>query len=133
MELHWTAFVFNFVPQRINRTPPTIRPFTGPLPGLPMPSGACDAILAGIFGGPNAIAAGSGYEPVGVPCRRNGQYRGAGSADGHLDNAMHLYGSRDGSGTTNVYIPDNYSNLRRNTRFCLHFELSSLNATRYFN
>lgn len=75
---------------------------------------ASDQTLAGIFGGSGAVAAGNGFEP-----RRLGQqyplYRGDLIGDdgklrrGHLSYAMHLYGSDDGRGETQVYIPAGFT------------------------
>jgi hypothetical protein len=71
---------------------------------------ASDSALAALFGGPGAVAAANGYEPA----RLGSQYplyRGDQIADdgrilrGHLSFAMHLYGSADGIGETELYIP----------------------------
>jgi hypothetical protein len=62
----------------------------------------CDDKLARIFGDENAVAAGSGFEPPNMPGREN-QFRGG--SNGHLTNAMHLYGSEDGYGEGPAYIP----------------------------
>jgi RHS repeat-associated protein len=62
----------------------------------------CDDKLAGIFGDKNAVAAGSGFEPAGMPGRENAFRGGPG---GHLNNAMHLYGSGNGFGESGVYVP----------------------------
>lgn len=62
----------------------------------------CDVKLANIFGDENAVAAGSGFEPPNMPGREN-EFRGG--PGGHLNNAMHLYGSEDGYGEGSVYIP----------------------------
>ena len=71
---------------------------------------ASDYQLATIFGGAGAIAAANGFEPPNLgsayPLYRgdfvddNGKIR-----RGHLSYAMHLYGSADGTGTTEIYIP----------------------------
>jgi hypothetical protein len=69
-----------------------------------------DSMLATIFGGPGAIAAANGFEPTSL----NGQYplyRGDLIGDdgrllrGHLSFAMHLYGSADATGETEIYVP----------------------------
>jgi len=71
---------------------------------------ASDSLLAGIFGGPGAIAAANGFEPAGLG-HQYPLYRGDLISDdgrtirGHLSFAMHLYGSADGTGETEVYIP----------------------------
>lgn len=71
---------------------------------------ASDSVLAGIFGGPGAIAAANGFEPAGLG-HQYPLYRGDLISDdgriirGHLSFAMHLYGSADGTGETEVYIP----------------------------
>lgn len=59
----------------------------------------CDDKLSQIFGG---VAAGSGYEPTGLPSV-GGLYRGG--PGGHLNNAAHIYGSTDGFGEASLYIP----------------------------
>jgi hypothetical protein len=71
---------------------------------------ASDWLLASIFGGPNAIAAGNGYEPPGLSSQYP-LYRGDQIGDdgrllrGHLSYAMHLYGSADGTGESALYVP----------------------------
>jgi RHS repeat-associated protein len=64
----------------------------------------CDQTLASIFGDPDAgaVAAGSGFEPKDLP-GVGGSFRG--SPNGHLNNAMHLYGSEDGFSEGSAYIP----------------------------
>jgi hypothetical protein len=59
----------------------------------------CDDKLSSIFGG---VAAGSGYEPTGLP-GVGGSYRGG--SNGHLNNAAHIYGSENGFGEADLYIP----------------------------
>jgi hypothetical protein len=69
-----------------------------------------DWLLATIFGGPGAIAAANGFEPEGLS-RRYPLYRGDLIGDdgivrrGHLSYAMHLYGSEDGTGDMELYVP----------------------------
>jgi hypothetical protein len=79
-------------------------------PGYTKDMVASDAVLAAIFGGQGAVAAGNGFEPG----QLNAQYplyRGDLVADGgrilrgHLSFAMHLYGSGDGTGDTELYVP----------------------------
>jgi hypothetical protein len=71
---------------------------------------ASDSTLAAIFGGPGAVAAANGFEP-GRLGRQYPLYRGDLVADdgrilrGHLSYAMHLYGSDDGTGETDLYVP----------------------------
>lgn len=71
---------------------------------------ASDWILATIFGGPGAVAAANGFEPRGLG-NQYPLYRGDLIGDdgrirrGHLSYAMHLYGSEDGTGETEVYVP----------------------------
>src|SRR5256885_3789590 len=69
-----------------------------------------DWVLAKIFGGRSAVAAANGFEPT----RLGSQYplyRGDSICDdgkilrGHLSFAMHLYGSEDGTGETELYVP----------------------------
>jgi len=71
---------------------------------------ATDRMLAIIFGGPGAIAAANGFEPEGL-AHQYPLYRGDIVANdgkilrGHLSYAMHLYGSQDGTGETEIYVP----------------------------
>ncbi|HEV7746611.1 MAG TPA: hypothetical protein VGO56_16570 [Pyrinomonadaceae bacterium] len=75
---------------------------------------ASDSVLAAIFGGPGAVAAANGFEPSGLG-RQYPLYRGDQIADdgrvlrGHLSFAMHLYGSVDGTGDTDLYIPTGFT------------------------
>jgi hypothetical protein len=75
---------------------------------------ASDSVLAEMFGGPGAIAAANGYEPLGLD-HQYPLYRGDLVADdgrilrGHLSFAMHLYGSADGTGETALYIPAGFT------------------------
>jgi hypothetical protein len=72
--------------------------------------GAADKLLANIFGGPNAVAAGNGFEPAGLAASYP-LYRGDLIGDdgkvrrGHLSFAMHLYGNYDGTGESPLYVP----------------------------
>ena len=87
----------------------------------------CDAKIASILGGKNAIAAANGYEPEGLAVRKiMGFYRGDTRAllrdgkenvsEGHLPrHIMHLYGSNDGTRfgvdgktSTDIYLPDGF-------------------------
>jgi hypothetical protein len=69
-----------------------------------------DWLLATIFGGPGAIAAANSFEPEGL-ARQYPLYRGDLIGDdgivrrGHLSYAMHLYGSEDGTGEMELYVP----------------------------
>jgi hypothetical protein len=71
---------------------------------------ASDWLLAQIFGGPGAVAAANGFEPGGLGSQYP-LYRGDLISDdgktlrGHLSFAMHLYGSEDGTGETELYVP----------------------------
>jgi hypothetical protein len=71
---------------------------------------ASDVILAGVFGGPGAIAAANGFEPAKLGSQYP-RYRGDLRSDdgrllrGHLSFAMHLYGSADGTLETDLYVP----------------------------
>jgi hypothetical protein len=73
-----------------------------------------DRYLAQIFGGPGAVAAANGFEPGGLagqyPIYR-GDLRGADGRirRGHLSDAMHIYGSADGTGTTPLYVPEGFT------------------------
>ena len=75
---------------------------------------ASDLQLAGIFGGPSAIAAANGFEPAGLG-HQYPLYRGDLIGDdgrilrGHLSFAMHLYGSVDGTGDTEIYVPPGFT------------------------
>lgn len=88
---------------------------------------ACDAKIASIFGGENAIAAANGFEPDSLAIiratldRQFRYFRGDTSNNGKIDighlsvEAMHLYGSTDGTRFsvdatvfTDLYIPDGF-------------------------
>lgn len=75
---------------------------------------AADKVLAQIFGGPNTIAAGNGFEPAGLAASYP-LYRGDIIGDdgkvrrGHLSFAMHLYGSYDGTGDSPLYVPPGFT------------------------
>ncbi len=75
---------------------------------------ASDKTLAGIFGGPNAVAGANGFEPAGLAATYP-FYRGDIIGDdgierrGHLSYAMHLYGSPDGTGDSPVYVPAGFT------------------------
>jgi hypothetical protein len=75
---------------------------------------ASDKTLAQIFGGPNALAAGNGFEPAGLAAAYP-LYRGDIVGDdsivrrGHLSYAMHLYGSYDGTGDSPLYVPPGFA------------------------
>jgi hypothetical protein len=73
-----------------------------------------DAVLARIFGGPNAVASGNGFEPAGLSMAYP-IYRGDVIGDdgvkrrGHLSYAMHLYGGTDGNGDSPLYVPAGFT------------------------
>jgi hypothetical protein len=73
-----------------------------------------DLRLAAIFGGPGAVAAANGFEPVGLGTQYP-LYRGDIIGEdglkrrGHLSYAMHLYGSGDGTIDTDVYVPSGFT------------------------
>ena len=75
---------------------------------------ASDQVLAQIFGGPGAVAAGNGFEPAGLALSYP-LYRGDIIGDdgklraGHLSHAMHLYGSPDGRGDSFLYVPAGFT------------------------
>lgn len=88
---------------------------------------ACDAKIASVLGGKNAIAAANGFEPEGIAIQGiQGFYRGdtvnpfrdgtKKIGQGHLSRyMMHLYGSMDGTRfgvdgktSTEIYIPDGF-------------------------
>ncbi|MBL8182185.1 MAG: VCBS repeat-containing protein [Blastocatellia bacterium] len=70
----------------------------------------CDSKLAKIFGGKNAVAAGSGFEPPKLfgkgrfagSLPRASAYRGG--PGGHLSNAMHLYYSDENGNNAGEYV-----------------------------
>lgn len=71
---------------------------------------ASDKLLASIFGSPNAVAGGNGFEPAGLaanyPLYRGDVYGDDGvQRRGHLSFAMHIYGSPDGTGDSPLYVP----------------------------
>ena len=75
---------------------------------------ASDKMLAQIFGGPSAVAAGNGFEPAGLAAAYP-LYRGDIVGDdgrlrrGHLSYAMHLYGNYDGTGDSPLYVPPGFA------------------------
>ena len=75
---------------------------------------ASDKLLAQIFGGPNAVAGGNGFEPAGLAASYP-FYRGDVIGDdgrlrnGHLSHAIHLYGAPDGRGDSPLYIPAGFT------------------------
>jgi hypothetical protein len=75
---------------------------------------ASDKLLAQIFGGQNAVAAGNGFEPTGLAASYP-FYRGDVIGDdgrlrnGHLSHAIHLYGAPDGRGDSPLYIPAGFT------------------------
>jgi hypothetical protein len=75
---------------------------------------ASDKLLAHIFGGSNAVAAGNGFEPPGL-AGSYPLYRGDIIGDdgqrrrGHLSYAMHLYGSPDGRSDMGLYVPAGFT------------------------
>ncbi len=75
---------------------------------------ASDKLLASIFGGPNAIAGGNGFEPAGLaasyPLYRGDVYGDDGiERRGHLSFAMHLYGNANGTGDSAIYVPAGFT------------------------
>lgn len=73
-----------------------------------------DKQLAGIFGGPGAVAAANGFEPIALG-KQYPLYRGDFTGDdgrvfrGHLSYAMHLYGDAQGSGDSALYVPAGFT------------------------
>jgi hypothetical protein len=73
-----------------------------------------DKLLAEIFGGPNAVAAGNGFEPPGLAASYP-LYRGDVRGDdgrvrrGHLSYAVHLYGNANGTGDSPIYLPAGFT------------------------
>jgi hypothetical protein len=75
---------------------------------------ASDRALAKIFGGDGAVAAANGWEPDGMSGSKGiHRYRGAfgDGPPGHLEDRMHLYGSQDGTGVTEIYLPPGFRYL----------------------
>lgn len=75
---------------------------------------ASDRLLARMFGGPTAVAAGNGFEPAGLaasyPLYRGDIIDDDGIARrGHLSCALHLYGSADGTGDSPLYVPAGFT------------------------
>lgn len=71
---------------------------------------ASDKLLAKIFGGPNAVVGGNGFEPAGLaaayPFYRGDIVGYDGEIRlGHLSHALHIYGSADGRGDSPLYVP----------------------------
>jgi hypothetical protein len=75
---------------------------------------ASDKLLTQIFGGPNAVVGGNGFEPAGLGSSYP-LYRGDVVGDdgkvrlGHLSHAMHIYGSPDGKGDSPLYVPAGFT------------------------
>jgi hypothetical protein len=73
-----------------------------------------DRLLASIFGGPGAVAAANGFEPIALGDQYP-LYRGDITADdgrvlrGHLSFAMHLYGNANGTGDSALYVPAGFT------------------------
>jgi hypothetical protein len=71
---------------------------------------ASDKLLATIFGGPNAVVGGNGFEPAGLaasyPFYRGDVVGYDGEIRlGHLSHALHIYGSADGRSDSPLYVP----------------------------
>ncbi|HYJ87091.1 MAG TPA: hypothetical protein VEW46_13610 [Pyrinomonadaceae bacterium] len=71
---------------------------------------ASDSKLAAVFGGLGAVAAGNSFEPPSLgssyPLYRGDLIDHDGKIRrGHLSYAMHLYGSADGTGDVELYVP----------------------------
>lgn len=64
------------------------------------PNPDCDKKLAALFGGPGAVAAGSGYEPPGMQGPQGGP-----NFRPHVYRTLHIYGNENGTGVTGVYAP----------------------------
>ena len=75
---------------------------------------ASDKLLAKIFGGPNAVVGGNGFEPAGLaasyPFYRGDIVGYDGEIRlGHLSHALHIYGSADGRGDSPLYVPTGFT------------------------
>jgi hypothetical protein len=73
-----------------------------------------DRLLAQMFGDAGAVAAANGFEPPGLANQYaiyRGDLRGPDGVTrrGHLSDAMHLYGSSDGTGNTGLYVPEGFA------------------------
>lgn len=83
-------------------------------PGYTKEMEASDNSLAALFGGNGAVAAANGFEPRSLG-NQYPLYRGNIMGDdgkvrrGHLSYAMHLYGSEDGTGETELYVPAGFT------------------------
>ncbi len=64
------------------------------------PNPDCDKKLAAIFGGPGAVAAGSGYEPPGMRGPQGGP-----NFRPHVYRTLHVYGNETATSVTGVYAP----------------------------
>lgn len=102
-----SKFVINVVPgSEVGKHIPT----NAITPAYTEAMAASDALLATIFGGPGAVAAANGFEPLAL-ANQYPAYRGDLIGDdgkirrGHLSYAMHLYGSADGTGDSELYVP----------------------------
>lgn len=92
----------------------------------------CDAKVAAVFGGENAVAAANGFDPYSFAIARNlsgqpfGFYRGDFLKNGEIETghlsvqAMHLYGSTDGTRFgvdgytfTDLYVPDGFRGSKK--------------------
>lgn len=79
---------------------------------------ASDSKLATVFGGPGAVAAANGFEPPSLgsayPLYRGDLIAFEGKIlRGHLSYAMHLYGSQDGTGEVELYVPVGFISYSR--------------------
>jgi len=75
---------------------------------------ASDKLLASIFGGPNAVVGGNGFEPAGLaasyPFYRGDVVGYDGKIRlGHLSHALHIYGSVDGRNDSPLYVPAGFT------------------------
>lgn len=93
---------------------PKVLPATAIVRQYSLEMAADDELLARIFGGPNAVAAGNGFEPAGLAMSYP-LYRGDVLGDdrimrrGHLSYAMHLYGRADGTGDSPLFVPAGFT------------------------
>lgn len=101
--------------QRGNGRSPAIVPDKQPKDFVaPQPNPACDAVLAGVFGGSGAVAAGSGYEPDALLKQRGAHPNAIGKFSWHEYRYMHLYPTVDGKQSESpvgVYIPKDGSKV----------------------
>lgn len=124
-----SVFANYSIDSRANTHAPTLEPSKATAIAKRIPTGAArpvytdamaasDSRLATVFGGPGAVAAANGFEPSSLgsayPLYRGDliDYEGK-ILRGHLSYAMHLYGSADGTGEVELYVPVGFTSHSR--------------------